>query len=134
MAKYRNVMKLSAQRKVKFKQGVAEQKKWAVYEDVDGGGDLGLSQEKEVGNLSEICISQKKRLEVKLETAVNSVSEKNSRAWGFFCFGVAKETQPSLWGQRNGNVVKYGLLKDRKNYSMFKTILWLSRSYFIPLV
>lgn len=59
---------------------------------MDGGGDLGFSQQKEVGNLSESCISQKKRLEVKLETAVNSISEKNSRAWFFFPFGVAKVT------------------------------------------
>lgn len=88
---------------------------------MDGGGDLGLGQEKEVGNLSESCISQKKRLEVKLETAVNSISEKNSML--FFSFGVAKVTQPPLQGERNGNVVKYGLLKDRKNYSMFKTML-----------
>lgn len=65
---------------------------------MDGGGDLGFSQE--VGNLSESCISQKKRLEVKLETAVNSISEKNSRACFFFPFGVAKVTQPPLRGER----------------------------------
>lgn len=49
---------------------------------MDRGGDLGLSQVKEVGNLSESCISQKKRLEVKLETAVNSISEKDSGGGG----------------------------------------------------
>lgn len=91
---------------------------------MDGGGDLGLSQEKEVGNLSESCISQKKRLEVKLETDVNSISEKNFRACSFFFFfGVAKVTQPPFGGKRNGNAVKHGLLKDRKNYSTFKTML-----------
>lgn len=52
---------------------------------MDRGGDLGLSQVKEVGNLSESCISQKKRLEVKLETAVNSISEKDSGGGGGWC-------------------------------------------------
>lgn len=35
---------------------------------------LGLSQEKEVGNLSESYISEKKRLEVKLKAAVDGIS------------------------------------------------------------
>lgn len=126
-------MKLSTWCKVTFKQGVAEQKKWAVYEDVDEGGDLWVSQEKKIGNLSESYISQKKRIEVKLETAVDSNSEKNSRACFLFPL-VLQDTQPPLQGERNGNVVKYGLLKDRKNYSMFKTMLWLSLSCFIRLV
>lgn len=59
---------------MEFKQDVAEYKSWAVYGDMDREGVLGLSQEKEVGNLSESCISQKKRLEVKLEAAVDSIS------------------------------------------------------------
>ena len=62
---------------------------------MDRGGDLGLSQVKEVGNLSESCISQKKRLEVKLETAVNSIR----RILGGF-FGVAKGMPPHLRGER----------------------------------
>lgn len=78
---------------------------------MDSGGDLGLSQVKEVGNLSESCISQKKRLEVKLETAVNSISEKDS---GGGRVGVAKGMPPHL-REENGNVVKYGLFKDRKS-------------------
>lgn len=45
---------------------------------MERGGDLELSQVKDVGNLSESCISQKKRLKVKLETVVNSFSEKDS--------------------------------------------------------
>lgn len=54
---------------------------------MDGGGDLEFSQEKGVGNLSESCIIQKMRLEVKPETAVNRISEKNSRAcFVLFCF------------------------------------------------
>lgn len=79
---------------------------------MDRGGDLGLSQVKEVGNLSESCISQKKRLEVKLETAVNSISEKDSGGGGGV--GVAKGMPPHL-REKNGNVVKYGLFKDRKS-------------------
>jgi len=97
---------------------------------VDRGGDLGLSQVTEVGNLSESCISQKKKLEVKLETAVNSISEKDSRG-----FLVLQKACLLIRGEKeNGNVVKYGVSKDRKNYSMFKTMLWLSLSSFIPLV
>lgn len=89
-----------------------------------GGRDLGLSQEKGVGKLSESCISQKMRLEVKLETAVNSISEKNSRAcFVFFPLVLQKSHNllcrgKGLQGERNGNVVKYGLLKDRKNCSI----------------
>lgn len=57
---------------MEFKQSVAEYKSWAVYGDMDREAVLELSQEKEVGNLSESC--QKKRLEVKLEAAVDSIS------------------------------------------------------------
>lgn len=64
-------MKHNAQCNTEFKQVAIEQKSWTVYEDGDRGGDLGLSQVKEVGNISEAWISQKKGLEVKLETAVN---------------------------------------------------------------
>lgn len=102
-------MKLSAQCKVKFKQGVAEQKKGAVYEHVDGGGDLGLSQEKGLGNLSESCISQKMRLEVKLETAVKSISEKNSRAcFVFFPLVLQKPHNLLCRGKETGMLSSMG--------------------------
>lgn len=110
-------MKHNAQCNVEFEQGVAEQKNWTIYEDVGREGDLGLSQVKEVGNLSESCISQKK-LEVKLETAVNNISEKDSRV-----FLVLQKTCILIWEEKeNGNVVNNGLFKDRNNYNIFETM------------
>lgn len=87
---------------------------------MDGGGDLGLSQEKEVGNLSEICISQKKRLEVKLETAVNSVSEKNSRAWGFFALVLQKKHNLLCGGKEMGMPSSMGCLKTGRTTACLK--------------
>lgn len=88
-------MKYNVQCNREFQQGAAEQNS-TVYEDVDRGGDLELSQVKDVGNLSESCISEKEKLEVKLETAVNSISEKDSG----FSFWHAKSMPPHLRGKR----------------------------------
>lgn len=118
MTRYRNV--LSTWCKVKFKQGVAEQKKWAVYEDVDGGGDLWVSQEKKVGNLSESCISQKKRIEVKLETAVDSNSEKNSRACFLFPLVLQKTHNLPCRGKEMGMLSSMGYLKTGRTTACLK--------------
>lgn len=85
---------------------------------MDGGGDLGFSQE--VGNLSESCISQKKRLEVKLETAVNSISEKNSRACFFFLWCCKSHTTSFEGGKKTGMLSNMGCSKTGRTTACLK--------------
>lgn len=87
---------------------------------MDGGGDLGLSQEKEVGNLSESCISQKKRLEVKLETDVKSISEKNFRACSFISLVLQKSHNLLCGGKEMGMLSSMDYLKTGRTTARLK--------------